>query len=368
MKIVIVGGGPSGIMASIRIKELHPDYQVTLLEKGENIGQRIKISGNGRCNFSNANFGPSKYNHPEFIVGYENELNTFKKYLKETGFYYFSDEEGRMYPHSETSTSFLYVLKNLLNKYRVEVKTSSFVTKIKKENDGFIILTNNETYYADKVVICIGGVSLNNNIDDYKNLLLPIVSSLTPLTSSLTPISTSSFSKKMEGRRVRSNVRLLCNGECVKEEKGEVLFKKNGVSGIVIFNMSSYLARKHLSSYSSYQISIDMLPDLSYKELNDFKKIDPSLKNLLQEDIAEEIIKNHRDPKNFILDVVSLYDLKNSQVTSGGVSINKLNSSLSLKDEPNIYLGGEVIDIDGECGGYNIEWALLSGIRIGNNV
>ena len=191
---------------------------------------------------------------------------------------------------------------------------------------------------------------------------------LTKLTPSLAPLVTSKFSKKLEGKRVKANVKLLYKGQIVKEEIGEVLFKKDGISGIVIFNMTSYLSRLHLSSYKDYQISLDMLKNLSYDELKKYKLIDRSLKNVLQMDIAEEIIKNNLDPKNYILDIKDIYDFKNSQVTSGGIDLSVINNDLSLKCDKNIFVGGEFIDIDGECGGYNIEFALLSGIRIGTNL
>lgn len=132
--------------------------------------------------------------------------------------------------------------------------------------------------------------------------------------------------------------------------------------------MSSYLARLHLNSYKGYSIKLDMLPTLNEEEVEWYKKKDPSLKNVLQEDIANEIIKRNCSPKSFELDVIDLYDLRNSQVSSGGVSIDALNMNLSLKKDDNIFIGGETIDIDGECGGYNIEFALLSGIRIGSNI
>ena len=174
------------------------------------------------------------------------------------------------------------------------------------------------------------------------------------------------FNKHLEGKRAKANVKLFYKDNLLKEERGEVLFKKNGVSGIVIFNMSSYLSRLHLSSYQNYYLVIDFLPDLTYEEVNKYYQIDPTLKNLLQEDIAYEISSKHLDPKAYSLEIHNLYDLKNSQVTSGGVSLNEINLDLSLKSDNNVYLGGEMIDIDGECGGYNIEFALLSGIRIGN--
>lgn len=369
MDIIVVGAGPCGIMASIRMKELHSEYNVTLLEKYDSIGKRIKASGNGRCNFLNDNFSPSKYNHPEFINGYNNELSILKYYLEKKGLYYYSDEEGRNYPNSENGNTFLYILKELLDEYKVNVLTGFDVSSIKKDNCKYhVISKDGRILKSDKLVISLGGTSFNYKKEDYESVVRSITTEIIPFKASLAPIITSKFSKSLEGKRVKANVKLTYYNEVVKEEKGEVLFKKDGLSGIVIFNMSSYLARLHLNSYKGYSIKLDMLPTLNEEEVEWYKKKDPSLKNVLQEDIANEIIKRNCSPKSFELDVIDLYDLKNSQVSSGGVSIDALNMNLSLKKDDNIFIGGETIDIDGECGGYNIEFALLSGIRIGSNI
>lgn len=369
MDVIVVGAGPCGILASIRMKELHSDYNVILVEKCDSIGKRIKQSGNGRCNFLNDNFSPSKYNHPEFIIGYDDELNILKHYLNKKGLYYYSDEEGRNYPYSENGNTILYILKELLNEYHVDVRTGFEVNRIVKENGKYSIISKDEKFLkGDKLVISIGGASFNYKKDDYERIIRSVTNEIIDFKPSLAPIITSSFSKSLEGKRVKANVKLLYKDKVLKEEKGEVLFKKDGLSGIVIFNMSSYLARLHLDSYNGYQIILDMLPYLSSEEVLWYKKKDPSLRNLLIEEIALEINKRKCSPKAFALDVIDLYDLKNSQVSSGGVSLKALNDDLSLIKDNNIYLGGETIDIDGECGGYNIEFALLSGIRIGSNI
>jgi predicted flavoprotein YhiN len=188
---------------------------------------------------------------------------------------------------------------------------------------------------------------------------------MTNLTPSLTPIITSKFDKRLEGKRTKVNVKLFRNGNLVKIEDGEMLFKKDGVSGIVMFNMSSYLARQHIDNYEEYYFIIDLLPKISYHQYLKFRSIDPSLRNIMQEDIAREVTSRGIDPKEMLLEIKGLYDFKNSQVTCGGVKLNELNFNLSLKKDNNIYIAGETIDIDGECGGYNIEFAFLSGIQIG---
>ena len=366
MEVLIIGGGPSGIMSAIEIKKNNPTYKVTILEKdSRSIGSRIKVSGNGRCNLGNINIHENKYNHPSFVKDIISLKDSLFTYLDEGGLGYFNDEEGRIYPLSESSISVIHVLKKLLNKYCVNVELDANVVDIEKVNNKYRVLCEKKEYFGDKIIISIGGISQLNDKDLYYKLFNKINVKITDLKPSLTPILTSKFDKRYEGKRTKVNVKLFRNGDLVKIEDGEMLFKKDGVSGIVMFNMSSYLARKHLTDYSEYYFIIDLLPKISYHQYLIFRSIDPSLKNIMQEDIANEIVSKGIDPKEMLLEIKGLYDFKNSQVTSGGVALEELNSNLSLKKDNNIYIGGETIDIDGECGGYNIEFAFLSGIKIG---
>lgn len=366
MEVIIIGGGPSGIMSAIEIKKNNPTYKVTILEKdSRSIGSRIKVSGNGKCNLGNINIHENKYNHPSFVKDILSLKDSLFSYLDEGGLGYFNDEEGRIYPLSESSISVIHVLNNLLEKYGVNVELNSKVVDIKKENGKYRILCENTEYLGDKLVLSIGGISQQNDKELYLKLLNQLNVKVTDLKPSLTPILTSKFDKRLEGKRTKVNVKLFRNGDLVKIEDGEMLFKKDGVSGIVMFNMSSYLARKHLNDYSEYYFIIDLLPKISYHQYLKYRSIDPSLKNIMQEDIAREIVNRGIDPKEMLLEIKGLYDFKNSQVTSGGISLEELNTNLSLKKDNNIFVGGETIDIDGECGGYNIEFAFLSGIQIG---
>ena len=368
MKVVVIGAGPCGIMSSIEIKKNHPEYEVVLLEKDtRGIGSRIKVSGNGRCNLGNTNINPKKYNHPNFVEDILSLKEDLFSYFEEGGLGYFSDEEGRIYPLSESSLSVIHVLNNLLTKYGVKVELGCNVLSIEKQGDKYQVLCEKTQYFADKIILSIGGISLNNDKNIYYSLLEDLDVKITQLNPSLTPIMTSKFDKRLEGKRTKVNVRLFRNGDLVKIEDGELLFKKDGVSGIVMFNMSSYLSRLHVEDYSDYYFIIDLLPKISYHEYLKYRSIDPSLKNILHEDIAREIVNKGIDPKEMLLEIKGLYDFKNSQVTCGGVDLEELNSNLSLKKDNNIFIGGETIDIDGECGGYNIEFAFLSGIKIGRS-
>ena len=258
MKVVVIGAGPCGIMSSIEIKKNNPEYQVILLEKdSRSIGSRIKVTGNGRCNLGNSNINEKKYNHSLFVRDIISLKEDLFSYLNEGGLGYFTDEEGRIYPLSESSLSVIHVLNNLLTKYGVKVELGCNVLSIEKQGDKYQVLCEKTQYFADKIILSIGGISLNNDKNIYYSLLEDLDVKITQLNPSLTPIMTSKFDKRLEGKRTKVNVRLFRNGDLVKIEDGELLFKKDGVSGIVMFNMSSYLSRLHVEDYSDYNFIID---------------------------------------------------------------------------------------------------------------
>jgi predicted Rossmann fold flavoprotein len=366
MKVAVIGAGPMGLVSSIAIKKFHPDFEVVLFEKNNDIGPRIKVSGNGRCNFNNVNVAVDKYNTDTIKDILECNEEVFKL-LEETGFMHYADNEGRCYPISETSVTLLNVFKILLEKYKVEVRLEKEITNI--EFEGKLISIYGEQF--DRLVLGIGGISSYNDRLCYEKLMGSLPVKLTELTPSLAPLSTSSFPKGLENRRVKCEVSLLCKGRIVKREKGEVLFKNSGLSGIVIFNMTSYLSRLHLKDYKDYQISLNLLPNCSKEQVNELVKNKTNLHAVLLDQLASYIEESSYQVEmltDLRFNIKGIYDFENSQVTSGGISLQDINKDLSLRRNPRIYVGGEEIDVDGECGGYNIAFAMCSGYYIGKNI
>ena len=367
MKVAVIGRGPCGILSTISIKKFHPEYEVILLEKDKDIGSRIKISGNGRCNFFNEKLLEEHYSS-SFVSPIIANSNKVLELLDEVGYKYYFDEQGRGYPLSESSLTFICALKALLNKYQVKVVTSYLVTSLEANSENIII--NNEIE-CDRLVLAIGGISYQNEKLNYNRIVNALDLLTTKLTPSLSPISVSSFPKELENKRIKCLAKLLHNNQVIKEEPGEVLFKKDGLSGIVIFNLSAKMARLHLSNYQGYQISLDLLPNIDNNELDRLIDLNPSLDHIFIKEIAN-YLNTFSNPKQSIrdlrFDIRGIYEFKFSQVTSGGVSLNQLDSSLSLKKDRRIYIGGEFLDVDGDCGGYNIGFALSSGYQIGKEI
>ena len=308
MKVAVIGAGPMGLVSSIAIKKFHPDFEVVLFEKNNDIGPRIKVSGNGRCNFNNVNVSVDKYNTDIIKDILDCNADVFKL-LEETGFMHYADSEGRCYPLSETSVTLLNVFKILLEKYKVEVRLEKEITNI--EFEGKLISIYGEQF--DRLVLGIGGISSYNDRLCYEKLMGSLPVKLTELTPSLAPLSTSSFPKGLENRRVKCEVSLLCKGRIVKREKGEVLFKNSGLSGIVIFNMTSYLSRLHLKDYKDYQISLNLLPNCSKEQVNE-----------LNESLAREL-KLYTKEYNEL-------EAENKKLTEGNFDLkDKLYRSMSFK-------------------------------------
>lgn len=341
MKIAIIGGGASGLLLANLLNKNKIDFIV--FNNGK-IGRKILASGNGRCNIANRNINISKY-HNNILV---NKLLKYKdevfKVFDDLNIYLKEDDEGRLYPISESSLSILNIfMKNISNKIVDEL-----VYKISKKNNKYIINDLYEDF--DKVVIAIGS---NANLDKYDNKLLANLNiKINEFKPSLVGFKTKNKIKEISGVRCKCNVSLFNDNKMIYNEDGEVIFKDDGISGICIMNLSSFY--NHLSKYNNPYVKIDLLCGKKYNNLESV--INPKLLGYIN--------KYNIDPNNFILNIIKTYDMRFAQVASGGVDISCINDNLSLKNDNNIYLAGEIIDVDGLCGGYNLFFAFLCAIAI----
>ena len=373
MKVIVVGAGPSGIIASIKIKELHPNYDVILIEKDNQIGKRIKVSGNGRCNFSNDNISSSFYKNGDKIEDILNTYNNYKdEFYKCINLHYYFDEEGRMYPVTNSSKTVCNLLINKLNNLGVKTILNEKVIDIIPD-ETIKLKTDKNLYTCDKLILTIGGISYLYDKDSHK-----VLSSLkleeTKLYPSLCPIKVKErISKDAVGKRAKASISLLLDDKEVFKEDGEIIFKKDGLSGIVIFNASSYIANNYSNKYV---IKVSFYKDLVKEDILKQEKLfsrEEILKSYLVDEIADYLLKRKESIYELLTDLRftfdGLYDFKDSQITSGGISLDEINlNDLSLKKHPNIYLGGELLDVDGRCGGYNIHFAFASGYFIALNL
>lgn len=375
-RIAVVGGGPGGLTACYKIKEEHPDYQVVLFEKDEMIGKRIKVSGNGRCNLLNININQNDYYNGEkinYILSYFNKYQN--DFFASLNLHLYHDDEGRMYPITNSSKTVVNAFINALTRKGVIIKLNEKYLSLKKDNDEYLLITSCDKYIFDKVIFATGGASYLYKKEDYENIIksLPYKINYEELFGVLCPIKVKEkINKECVGKRSKAKIYLYLNDDLIYEESGEILFKKDGISGIVIFNISRYIDYKKANLYS---IKINFIDGIKKndidKELSLYSKKEV-ISSYVVDEIADLILSYYNNVyqglSSFILHVDSLYSLNESQVTRGGILIEELNNDLSLKKDENIYFLGEMIDVDGKCGGYNIYFALASGYFVGSKI
>ena len=404
--VIIIGGGPAGILCAAAIKENSKEMvNVTIVERLEKIGKKILATGNGKCNFTNKNLSPRRYNNPKFVTptlskyGYKEIV----EYLESIGLLSKEISEGRMYPYTESATTVLEVMRMHLNRLGVNVKTNYEVNKVVEKNGRYLVYNKNQRNYyleCDYLVFACGGASapvLGSNGSGY-GLLKPFKVKVTDIYPGLVGIKSDITTLKvLNGLRFKCNVSVYekKTKSCVWIEYGEVQFKGDGISGIVVMEASTFMAR-HLGNYV---INLDLMPEASLddtvrmlnirKELFESSEVLNLLTGMLPKMLGQVILKKASIDMNsyiknltkanitkiaglikaFPLDVKGDYGFERSQVTVGGVSLTEVdNETLEIRKMPNAYVCGEIIDVDGECGGYNMQWALASGYLVGKKI
>lgn len=375
MIVGIIGGSISGLYAAINVKITHPDYRVYVIEKNDRLLKKIYATGNGHCNLLNANLKPERYSHPDWIAKYLNRY-PYKRlcaYLAGLGIPVFAKGE-LVYPLAYSANSFCRYLIELTNKLGIEVYLNERVI----DYGHGLVRTDKEQRRYDKLIFAIGGKSQSNLGSD--GSLFPLLSDhgyhVVPLRPGLVPIKTKQKTKGLKGVRHEGLVRAYAqDGGMVYEEAGEVLFKEDGLSGIVIFNLSSRLARL---GGSSFRIAIDFFPDYGLSELEGIALRSAvngaCLYTLVEYPLGIYVrnqLKNPNDLTGFCkalkclcFDFDGFYPFSSSQVTIGGIGLDEVDEDLMSKREAGVYFIGECLDVDGDCGGYNLAWCLISALTV----
>lgn len=384
MKVGIIGAGASGIYCALLIKKKHPDWDVSIFEKEQKVGRKLLATGNGHCNVLNEKIVPSLFNNKKAISYYLN-LYPFDKLLDtihSLGILTMKNDEY-IYPLTYSAASFVHVLENQLKKLSIQLFLGTKVMEYKKSKQNITVITDKGDFCVDYLLICCGGKSSPNLGSDGSlfSILMNHGYHVSPLRPGLCPIVVKEkrYLKSLSGIRHVCCVSLLKNGKNLIREHGEVLFKSDGLSGICIFNLESVILRSLTNE--KFEIVLDLFPNeclekelfLSYSILGD-SFLDSILPKELQKETIRQFGKNISSQDDLIpferllhslhYEFESSYSFQNSQVTIGGVSLNDVSRSLMSRTEKNVYLLGEVLDIDGLCGGNNLSWALLSALAV----
>lgn len=376
MKIAVIGGGASGIYYSLLRKRRHPEDQITILEKEERIGRKILATGNGHCNLLNKSIKPEFFNNPPMIA---KALNKYP-YDKLASIFWswgipLMENDDLVYPLSYSAKNVVNQLISLLNQENIAIKTSVKVTDYKYSN-GKYTLDGIGTF--DRLVFAIGGCSQPKLGSDGTlfNTFKKHGYDFADMQPGLCPIKVKEKGlKSISGVRHHALVKLIVNGSNpAYQEEGEVLFKDDGLSGIVIFNVESQYVR-HYSKFIDAKISLDLFPEYSEKEL--LALLDEAKRNnneyllgFLPKELSIYLCgsssKDNRwwanKLKNIVFTIDKTYGFESSQVSIGGILSTNLTSSLESKNEKGVYFLGELVNIDGICGGFNLSWALLSAL------
>lgn len=380
MKIIIIGSGASGLAAGISL--LRCGYDVTILERNNISGKKLLLTGAGRCNF---------FNSDQNIVHYHsNDKDILAKIITSDNIHLVEDfitslgivpkvKDGYYYPFANQA----YNMKELLERTYLDlggkIKYNYLVEKIEKKSSLFLI---NDTISCDKLILATGSKAYKMTGSDgigyqlAKKFNHHIVKVLPSLTSLITREKIN-----LKGVRVDAKVTLYEDGVKVREELGQVQFTDYGLSGICIFNLS-YYAVKGLNKNKKELITIDLMPfmdKVSFKNKKVYdlllgflpnKMIDYILKTLdISKDVYYEDLSNDKKQeltkilKEMEFNITSYKEFDFSQVCSGGVSLREINpltmESIFVK---NLYIIGELLDVNGDCGGYNLTFAFLTGI------
>lgn len=392
--IAVIGGGASGLAAAIAAAQR--GRNITVYESGERIGKKILATGNGRCNMTNIYADVKNYhgNNPKFILGAKNKfwVDETINFFEELGILTKIEESGKVYPYSDQASAVLDVLRFKLDELKVKIVTGFDVKTVKKNKDGFeIIPYNGRNGYAGKVIIATGGKAapnLGSKGAGYE-ILHSFGHKITPLKPSLVQLRTETeVVKKLKGIKLNAIVSV---GNI--NEYGEVLFTDYGFSGPAVFSITSRMGDNEklfldmMSNYSEEQL-IDMIntricnnPKIALENffvgmLN--KRVGQAfLKSVGIEPLSryavtlseKEIAKICRDLKKWEFNITGTMSWNNAQVTKGGAVTDEFNpSTMESKLVSGLYAVGEVLDIDGDCGGYNLQWAWSSGYLAGSAV
>ena len=400
--VAIIGGGASGIIASIYAAKR--GYNVIILERNSTCCKKILITGNGKCNYFNDDWNLKHYqtNSVEKIATVINDENKKEilSFFNKIGIVP-KIKNGYYYPYSNQAVS---IKTNLLREATlngVVIKNDCFVEKVEKKDNHFLINVNEEIIVADAVIIATGSKACPKTgsdgngytlVESFGHTVVPVLPSLVPLKTK------GKFLKEWNGIRTDVNISLYVDGVKLKEEYGEIQLTDYGISGICVFNLSS-LANINLAKERKVLVKINFIPwvdsintfinfidnqynknkkdimsllegILNYKLVSVLlKEIGVNIDTIFDDLTSNDLEKIYKQLSQFELEIIGSQDYDKAQVCSGGVSLLEVDmNTMQSKLVDNLYFTGEILDVDGDCGGYNLAFAWVSGMIAGKEV
>ena len=400
MNITIIGGGASGMMAALTAKQQNRNSEVVIYEKNDRVGKKILMTGNGKCNFSNMDFRIDYYRSDS-----RRDLQCFfddfgvketLSFFEEQGLLV-KKRNGYLYPASEQATTVLDILRFACERVGVEIKTDKEVRKISRKDGAFLVDTKTEKKYFDRVILACGSKAGPKAITSGSGYLLAKSMGhhvIEPTPALVQLRCKEDFFKQIAGVRTECELTLFIDGMENQKERGELQLTDYGISGIPVFQFSRYAARA-VKDKRGVTVSLNFLPDFSEESYDAFvhnrfeKKKGQSaecfflgitnkkilqlffkLANLRSEEIIEAGNRKKWEKvfkllRNFKVTVKETNPFDNAQVSAGGVCMDEVSEELESLLVPGLFFAGELLDVDGRCGGYNLQWAWTSGFLAG---
>lgn len=399
---VIIGAGASGLVAAITAKQSGKD--ILLIDRMDRVGKKILVTGNGRCNLSNECISSEDYNtEARKLIDL-----SYKKIKKDDIINFFrtlglelKSEENKLFPMSLKASSVVDILRYEIDSLNIPTILSDKVKSIKKNADSFIVeLESNKKIKSKKLVIATGGKSYPNlgsdgsGYDLAKSLGHNIIK---PIPGLVQIKSNNKLVKSLQGIKLDARISLLKNARIIKEESGEVLFTNYGLSGPSIIQISRYI--KAIKG-NKYKLRLDLMPEIDINGLknllymvfnmNPKKPIDIALSGIINKKVgiillkkinkdikatepcsylnSDDILNLCKEIKSLEIEVDDFLGFKEAQITRGGVDLMEISGNLESKLCNGLFFIGEVLNVDGRCGGYNLTWAWTSGMIVGENI
>ena len=394
--VVVIGGGASGMVAALTAAE-EKENTVLLLERQSRVGRKLLATGNGRCNLTNTGASPKNYHgrNPAFALP---ALHAFPPeavlaWFRSLGLVTVEQYGGRVFPLSDSAGSVLDVLRFALDSAGVAVYAGEPAKHLAYRGGKLKVVTDSAAYQADAVIVACGGKAGGKlgGVSDGYDLLSSLGHRCTPLCPALVPVRTDTdYPRSLKGVRAEAAVRLIRGDRLCGESRGELQFTEKGVSGPAAFDVSRE------ASVGGGELFLDFLPGFTEEEgvamLCRRRDLSPELENgsvfagalhsrlgmavvrasgvrpsgVIGELTGREISSLVRTAKSFRLRVTGKDSFDNAQVTVGGICTDDFDpDTLESRIVPEVFACGEVLDVDADCGGYNLQWAWASGRKAG---
>jgi len=394
-KVVVIGAGASGIIAALTATLKN---EVILIDGNDKCGKKILVTGNGKCNYWNEDINIDKYftsNNKKLEQILENKEEVLN-YLYNIGIYP-KVKNGYYYPASNTSSSIREIFDKELKRCNVKTLYNTRVLNIEKNNDKYLIITNDEKIICDKVVIATGSKASSKTGSDgwAYDILKKFSHKINPILPALVSLNTCENIKEWAGVRVDAKLSLIVNNKLLKEESGELQLTENGISGICTFNLSSLVSRT-LYNKDSVVMNINFMPSIDNfyeffnkrnNEINN-RTIGELLESIINYKLLNVILKrsklnedcyweklNDTEKENLInnitkfeISINSTNSFDKAQVCTGGIPLDEISDNMESIYNNNMFIVGELLDVDGLCGGFNLAFAFITGYIAGKNV